>query len=159
MDRLIGASTYPVQHHFGELNATHLAFIFIYPPEGPFQSHEEPTLKTVIPYMRGHSCACPSAKWTGMCRLSRPWRTGLWAHTPSPPLPGPPPPAHPDLSQHHHPGLSPGVQLASAEWIDTLTSPWEVCAQVCMCACLWEWGRSRERGGGRVVLDVNSCSQ
>lgn len=24
-------------------------------------------------------------------------------------------PAHRDLSQHHHPGLSPGVQLASAE--------------------------------------------
>lgn len=51
-----------VEHHFGELNATRSTFISIYLPEGPFQSHAEPTFKTVIPYMRGHSCACPGTK-------------------------------------------------------------------------------------------------
>ncbi len=159
MNRLIGASAHPVRHHFRKLSTTRLAFISIYPPEGPFQSHEQPTFKTVIPYMRGHSCACPGAKWTGMCRLSRPWRTGLWAPLHDPPLLSPHLHAHPDLSQHHHPGLSPGVQLASAEWIDTLTSPWEVCAGVCMCACLWERGRSRKRRRGGSSPNVNSFSQ
>lgn len=38
-------------------------------------------------------------------------------------------PAHPEPSQHHHPRLSPGVQQAFTEWIDTLTLPQEVCAR------------------------------
>lgn len=140
----MAAAACPEQHHFGELDAAHLAFICIYAAEGPFQSHKEPCFQTVISYMRGHSCARPAAKWTGMCRLSRPWRTGLWALSLGPRRPNPPPPlpACPDLSQHHHLGLSPGVQLASAEWIDGLTWPWEVCA----------WARMfvRVGGGGSV---------
>ena len=98
-------------------------------------------LKTVIPYMRGHSCACPSAKWTGMCRLSRPWRTGLWARSPSPPLPAPssprtpwPEPTPPSwavtrcaaglcrMNRHSH--ISPGSVCSS------------VCVCVCVCVCL-----------------------
>lgn len=58
----MGAAACPEHHHFGELNATHLAFICIYAPEGPFQSHKEPCFQTVIPYMRGHSCTRPGAK-------------------------------------------------------------------------------------------------
>lgn len=150
---------YPVQHHLGELIATRWAFISIYPPEVSFQTLEEPTFQTVIPYMRGHSCACPGAKWTGMCRLSRSWRTGLWL--PSPTLPclhSPFLPTHPDLSQHHHPRLSPGVQLASDEWIDTLTSAREVCTQLCICAC-WKSDGKALGGEGWVISDVNSWSQ
>lgn len=126
--------------HLEERNTAYLTFIFIYPPDGPFQSFGKPTFKTVIPYMSGHSCARPTAKWTGMCRLSRAWRTAcgpIHLHLPT----------LPDLSQHHHPGLSPGVQLASAEWIDTLTSPREVCASVCVHA--WE-GEVKEGGMGGV---------
>lgn len=163
MGRLIGASTYPVRHHFGELNTTRLAFISIYPAEGPFQSHEEPTFKTVIPYMRGHSCACPSTKWTGMCRLSRPWRTGLWAHSPSPPLSRPSPPRTPwpeptppswavtrcaaglyRMNRHSH--------IASGS----------VCSSAYVCMFVRGRGKLREgeaERGRRVVLDVNSCSQ
>lgn len=58
----MGAAARPEHHHFGERNATHLAFICIYAPEGPFQSHKEPCFQTVIPYMRGHSCTRPGAK-------------------------------------------------------------------------------------------------
>lgn len=148
MGSLIGTSTYPVRQNITLGNWTQhvwLSSVFIL-LKGLFNHTRSPHLKTVIPYMRGHSCARTAAEWTGMCRLSRPWRTGLWAHSASPPFPGSPLPAHPDLSQHHHPGLSPGVQLASGEWIDTLTWPREVCARVCICACLWKGGRRGELG-------------
>lgn len=49
------------EHHFGELNATRLAFICIYPLKGSFQSHEEPTFKDSDPlhegtFLRSHRC-------------------------------------------------------------------------------------------------------
>lgn len=148
MGRLIGASIYPERQHITLGNWTQhvwLSSLFILLKD-LFNHMRNPHLRQWSLTWGGHSCSCPAAEWTGMCRLSRPWRTGLWAHSPSPPLLGPPLPTHPDLSQHHHPGLSPGVQLASTEWIDTLTSPGEVCVRVCMCACLWEGGRRGEWG-------------
>lgn len=129
-------------------------FYFCLWSEEPFQSYGEPTFKTVIPYMKGHSCIRPAlhdlecAGWAGA------WKTGLWAHSPALPCLSP---AHRDLSQHHHPGLSPGVQLASAEWIDTLTLPEEVYVEECVCRFMRGRVKLRVRESG--VLDLDSCSE
>lgn len=129
--RLMGAAACPEQHHFEELEAAHLAFICIYAPEGPFQSHKEPCFQTVISYMRGHSWARPGVKWTGMCRLSRPWRTGLWAL----PVPARPP-------------------LPCSPWLEP-TSP---SRSVTRCAAgLCRMNRQSHIALGSVCLSVHVC--
>lgn len=92
-----------------------------------------------------------------MCRLGRPLKDRPVGSFTQPFLSQPSSPhTRSDLSQHHHPGLSPGVQLAYAEWIDTLTSPQEVC--VCVCMNVWERAVEAEREG-KSVLNANICSQ
>lgn len=49
----MGARLYPAQHHLGELDTTLWAFICVCPAEGPFQSHGQRSVQTLIPLHEG----------------------------------------------------------------------------------------------------------